>query len=217
MWNHVPNSFCWMSHDLKIKCGWCKFRPVLRHHRDATNFLETFGALYKQLSKENGITPPRKIRVKGLSNIIPIWRLNCNWFFVFFAAARELKLWLYTATYKLCNGCYYNQSSPVQHECLMPEDEERIRLCIETALDMVDWKKVSQDWWQHLTIAHQICCNPQCNDINWFCHVFGDMDMKEKFIAVLQNQSECVNSVWMKSNQWMSTKLNPWEWMMWIC
>ena len=110
-----------------------------------------------------------------------------------FAVAWEVKLRLSTVMYKLYNGCYYNYSSQVQHKCLMLDDEERIRLCVETALDMVDWNK-SQDWQEDLTIAEQIRCPLQCNDFNWFRHVFRDMDMKEKLIAVLWNQSECVDS-----------------------
>ena len=95
------------------------------------------------------------------------------------ATAREVESWLNPAMHELCNGCYFDHPSQIQHECLMLEGEERIRFCIYKALDMLDWKKVSQDWWQHLSVAHQIACPRHCGDIDWLRHVWRDTDMKK--------------------------------------
>ena len=107
------------------------------------------------------------------------------------AVARQLKPLIPSAMKKECNGCFSDHPSQLQHECVMLEDEEeRIRFVIDTALGMVQWKKVWNDFWKHLSVFHVLRC-PRCfDDEDWLRRIFCDPDTKQKLIAALQSRNE---------------------------
>ena len=95
------------------------------------------------------------------------------------AVVREVRLQIPSAMEEECNGCYFQHPSQLQHECIMLE-EERIRFCIDRALDMVDWQKVSTEWWQ----LRGVEC-PGCQEDKWLRELWRDECMIEMLITVL--------------------------------
>ena len=103
------------------------------------------------------------------------------------ATARQVKHWLASAMTQECNGCFHDHPSQVQHECVMLEDEDRIRFCLNKALDLVDWKKVSDDWWQHLSFVQTMGCPRRFEDLNWLRELWNYQDMNESLVVALLN------------------------------
>lgn len=102
------------------------------------------------------------------------------------ATARQVDKHLEKAIKKLCPGCYDRHSTLNQHDCAMIEDpEDRIRYGLNKALEMVDWRRVSDDWWSHLSVIHILRCPRQHDDLKWLSNLWNEHDMKEKLIAAL--------------------------------
>ena len=102
------------------------------------------------------------------------------------ATVRQVKQWLPLAIRKACNGCQIDHPSQLQHQCVMLEDdEERVRFCLDKALDMVDWKAVRTDMLQHMRTA-LILVHPCCyDDEEWLRNVWCDEEKKDVLVTLL--------------------------------
>ncbi len=77
------------------------------------------------------------------------------------AYAKEIASHLWEVTQKKCYGCIVDHPSQRHHDvCLMMEEEERIDVCFEDALRLVDHDRATTDWKksiEHLNITgHEI-------------------------------------------------------------
>ena len=101
--------------------------------------------------------------------------------------ARQVRKCLDETVKAQCSGCLVNHPSQHQHECIMLEGEDKIRFGLEFALTLVDWVRVRQDFWHHLSIKHMLKL-PNCyNDVNWLQNLWEDETWKEFLMSALLN------------------------------
>ena len=75
--------------------------------------------------------------------------------------------------------------------------EDRIRFCLNKALDLIDWKKVSDDLWQHLSIGETLRCPRHYEDLDWLRELWNDQDMNDSLVvAILNLRSWSFNDSW---------------------
>ena len=68
---------------------------------------------------------------------------------------------------------------------MLEEDEERVRFCLNKALDMVDWKAVRTDMFQHMRTV-LILQHPGCyEDEEWLRNVWQDEEKKDVLVTLL--------------------------------
>lgn len=59
---------------------------------------------------------------------------------------------------KLCHGCQVDHPSQHQHDCLMMEEEEKIRYCLDDCLKLINEREVMDTFTEAMTIAAILRC-----------------------------------------------------------
>ena len=91
-----------------------------------------------------------------------------------------------------CNGCVVSHPSQIQHECLMLSGEARIRYCLGRAILLLNWVKVKEEFWNHITL--DVMDWPSCFwDDAWFQNLWSDEDWWEQLVSalVVQESEAC--------------------------
>ena len=101
--------------------------------------------------------------------------------------ARHVSHYLEEAMLNECNGCVISHGSQLQHSCLMLSGEDRIRFCLDRALLLVDWEKLTKAFVQSY---------PQFNfhDKEWFQTLWADVTWYNQLVSALLAQ-ECQSDI----------------------
>ena len=90
------------------------------------------------------------------------------------------------AIHQLCQGCQIDHPSQRRHDCLMIEDkEERIYWALTTALKMLDWQKVKEDFFSRLTTSQILRCCPCFDDSTWWANLWKNEKWEDMLIDCL--------------------------------
>ena len=103
--------------------------------------------------------------------------------------ARVVRGILNDAMVKECNGCLVNHPSQIHHECLMLSGEDCIRFCLDRAILLVDWVKVKEEFWSHITLDVMEWPSRFWND-EWFQNLWSDGDWWEQLVSALVAQEK---------------------------
>ena len=95
--------------------------------------------------------------------------------------AQHVSHYLEEAMLNECNGCVISHGSQLQHACLMLSGEDRIRFCLDRALLLVDWEKLTKAFVQSY---------PQFNfhDKEWFQTLWADVTWYNQLVSALLTQ-----------------------------
>ena len=102
------------------------------------------------------------------------------------ATARQVKKCLSIAMKEECNGCQIQHGSQLQHQCVMLEDEEeRVRFCLDKALEIVEWKFVKFEMFGHMRPS-LVLRLPGCyDDEKWLRDVWRNEPEREMLVNIL--------------------------------
>ena len=116
--------------------------------------------------------------------------------------ASEIKPLLHQAMTECCCGCQHQHPSQKQHQCIMLEDREAwIYFCLDRALDLLNWKKIGNDFRRRLTLDRIIHCSQHLNEYKRLSDDHNRLEescrkdrMKEKLVWTMLLQDDDITS-----------------------